>query len=199
MKYVFVDMDGTIAEWGYPDGRISGDFQDGDFLRKKPVDIIIEEIIHKWGNSDFCIIVCSAVPCTKATFEKNIWLDANFNVPYENRFFISKEEDKIDIIKYYIEKIKGLSFRQNAVIVDDRKDILQKAESYGVEFYHPTRLITDYMTRQVEEQIKAQEEAQKQQEEAQPEVVNGEPLEAQPTYDAVDIGSIGVSAEEVKE
>ena len=46
MKYVFIDMDGTIAEWGYPDGRISGDYQFGDYFNKQPINDVIAEIYN---------------------------------------------------------------------------------------------------------------------------------------------------------
>ena len=70
MKYVFVDMDGVIAEYGYPNGLYDGEFQKGNYVGKKPVVTIINEILEKYNNSDHIIMVCSASPNAKATLEK---------------------------------------------------------------------------------------------------------------------------------
>ena len=99
MKYVFIDMDGTIAEWGYPDGRISGDYQFGDYFNKQPINDVIAEIYNLYSNSEeYIVYILSTVPNTEAIFEKNSWLDLNFIIPYENRIYIREDEDKIDII-----------------------------------------------------------------------------------------------------
>ena len=56
MKYVFIDMDGTIAEWGYPDGRISGEYQFGDYVNKQPINDVIAEIYNLYSNSEDYIV-----------------------------------------------------------------------------------------------------------------------------------------------
>ena len=73
MKYVFVDMDGVIAEYGYPSGLYDGDFQKGNYLGKNPVAIVISEILRRYGTKDYIIMVCSASPNSKATMEKQEW------------------------------------------------------------------------------------------------------------------------------
>ena len=137
MKYVFVDMDGTIAEWGYPDGRISGDYKFGDYLGKHPINDVIAEIYNTYSNSEkeneYIIMVISAVPNTRATMEKNIWLDNFFNVPYSNRIFISEDEDKIDIIEFYLKNIVGLDPKDNSILIDDKKDWLLRGKDIGME------------------------------------------------------------------
>lgn len=141
MKYVFVDMDGVIAEYGYPNGLYDGEFQKGNYVGKKPVTTIINEILEKYNNSDHIIMVCSASPNAKATLEKNDWLNNNFGVPYENRIFISPEEDKVEVIRYYIEDLMHGNVQQHAIVIDDKGSILAKAHSLGIECYHPTQLL----------------------------------------------------------
>ena len=141
MKYVFVDMDGVIAEYGYPNGLYDGEFQKGNYVGKKPVATIINEILEKYNNSDHIIMVCSASPNAKATLEKNDWLNNNFGVPYENRIFISPEEDKVEVIRYYIEDLMHGNVQQHAIVIDDKGSILAKAHSLGIECYHPTQLL----------------------------------------------------------
>lgn len=141
MKYVFVDMDGVIAEYGYPNGLYDGEFQKGNYVGKKPVATIINEILEKYNNSDHIIMVCSASPNAKATLEKNDWLNNNFGVPYENRIFITPEEDKVEVIRYYIEDLMHGNVQQHAIVIDDKGSILTKAHSLGIECYHPTQLL----------------------------------------------------------
>lgn len=151
MKYVFIDMDGTIAEWGYPDGRISGEYQFGDYVNKQPINDVIAEIYNLYSNSeDYIVYVLSAVPNTKAIFEKNSWLDAYFVIPYQNRIFIRNDEDKIDIIKFVLDKFYGLTPEGNAILVDDKKELLLKAAEIGIEAIHPTKIITSFQQRMAE-------------------------------------------------
>lgn len=161
MKYVFVDMDGTIAEWGYPDGRISGDYKFGDYLGKHPINDVIAEIYNTYSNSEkeneYIIMVISAVPNTRATMEKNIWLDNFFNVPYSNRIFISEDEDKIDIIEFYLKNIVGLDPKDNSILIDDKKDWLLRGKDIGMEVYHPTKIIASFQNRMLELQKQNQE------------------------------------------
>lgn len=151
MKYVFIDMDGTIAEWGYPDGRISGEYQFGDYVNKQPINDVIAEIYNLYSNSeDYIVYVLSAVPNTKAIFEKNSWLDTYFVIPYQNRIFIRNDEDKIDIIKFVLDKFYGLAPEGNAILVDDKKEVLLKATEIGIEAIHPTKIITSFQQRMAE-------------------------------------------------
>lgn len=157
MKYVFIDMDGTIAEWGYPDGRISGDYQFGDYFNKQPINDVIAEIYNLYSNSEeYIVYILSAVPNTEAIFEKNSWLDLNFIIPYENRIYIREDEDKIDIIKFVLDKFYGLEVAGNAILIDDKKEWLTKAVEAGIEVFHPTKIITSFQNRMAE--LKREEE-----------------------------------------
>lgn len=174
MKYVFIDMDGTIAEWGYPDGRISGDYQFGDYVNKQPINDVIAEIYNLYSNSeDYIVYVLSAVPNTKAIFEKNSWLDAYFVIPYQNRIFIRNDEDKIDIIKFVLDKFYGLAPEGNAILVDDKKELLLKAAEIGIEAIHPTKIITSFQQRMAELQNnKPEPEEENNEEENEVEIVD---------------------------
>lgn len=161
MKYVFVDMDGVIAEYGYPSGLYDGEFQKGNYVGKKPVVSVIDEIIEKYNNSNYIVMICSASPNAKATLEKNDWLNNNFGVPYENRIFITPEEDKVEVIRYYIEDIMHGNVQEHAIIIDDKGSVLAKAHSLGMECYHPTQLMA----------LKAQRDAEQKAAQAQQEII----------------------------
>lgn len=161
MKYVFVDMDGVIAEYGYPSGLYDGEFQKGNYVGKKPVVSVIDEIIEKYNNPNYIVMVCSASPNAKATLEKNDWLNNNFGVPYENRIFITPEEDKVEVIRYYIEDIMHGNVQEHAIIIDDKGSVLAKAHSLGMECYHPTQLMA----------LKAQRDAEQKAAQAQQEII----------------------------
>ena len=143
MKYVFVDMDGVIAEYGYPSGLYDGDFQKGNYIGKKVVPQVVEEILKRYNNENYVIVVCSASPCAQATIEKNEWLNLNFNLPYENRMFISVDEDKVEAIRFYIEDILRGNVQSHTIIIDDKGSVLAKANSLGIECYHPTQLLAN--------------------------------------------------------
>ena len=145
MKYVFIDMDGTIAEWGYPDGRISGEYRFGDYIGKQPINDVIAEIYNRFADpKEYVVFIISAVPNTKAIIEKNAWLNNFFVVPYENRIFIQKNEDKVDIIDFYLRQVIGIEPKGNTILIDDKKEWLTKAEEYGIEIYHPSKIIGLY-------------------------------------------------------
>lgn len=141
MKYVFVDMDGVIAEYGYPSGLYSGEFQKGNYTGKRPVKTVIEEILKTFKSPEYVLMICSASPNAQGTLEKNAWLDTYFRVPYENRIFIGLEEDKVDVITYYIESLTHTNVQEYAIIIDDKGKVLSKAQSLGIECYHPTQLL----------------------------------------------------------
>ena len=161
MKYVFVDMDGVIAEYGYPSGLYDGEFQKGNYVGKKPVVSVIDEIIEKYNNPNYIVMICSASPNAKATLEKNDWLNNNFGVPYENRIFITPEEDKVEVIRYYIEDIMHGNVQEHAIIIDDKGSVLAKAHSLGMECYHPTQLMA----------LKAQRDAEQKAAQAQQKII----------------------------
>ena len=161
MKYVFVDMDGVIAEYGYPSGLYDGEFQKGNYVGKKPVVSVIDEIIEKYNNPNYIVMICSASPNAKATLEKNDWLNNNFGVPYENRIFITPEEDKVEVIRYYIEDIMHGNVQEHAIIIDDKGSVLAKSHSLGMECYHPTQLMA----------LKAQRDAEQKAAQAQQKII----------------------------
>lgn len=177
MKYVFIDMDGVIAEYGYPSGSYDGEFQRGNYLGKKPIETVINRIIEKYNNQDYIVLVCSASPNAKATLEKNEWLNRFFGVPYENRIFIGKDEDKVEVIKYYIEDMLHGSVQEHALIIDDKGSILAKAHSLGIECYHPTQLIAMMEEEKAAEQQKNEVQDNTPQEGNQPEDINEETIE----------------------
>lgn len=181
MKYVFVDMDGTIAEWGYPDGRIGGEYRFGDYIGKQPINDVIAEIYNLFSNTEeYIVFVVSAVPNSKAIIEKNAWLNNFFVVPYENRIFILNGENKVEIINFYLRNVLGVEPQENAILIDDRRDWLMDAERNGYQVYHPTKLIGMFQNRMAEMQ---KQKTENNQDEEKENVESPEENVVEPTQD----------------
>ena len=168
MKYVFIDMDGTIAAWGYPDRWIDGENRFGDYIGKQPINDVIAELYNLYSDkNEYIVFVISAVPNTKAVIEKNAWLNNFFVVPYENRIYINHSEDKIDIIDFYLREVLGVEPKGNSILIDDKKEWLIKGNAIGMEVYHPTKIISLFQERMAnlrKEEIEKQAEENKEKE-----------------------------------
>ena len=106
---IFVDMDGTIAEW-----RKSAKFEDlykkNYFLSLKPHQNLIDALLELNKESNVSIYVLSAylIDSKYALKEKNKWLDKHFNIPRTSRLFLPCGENK----NIYCEK-------NNCLLIDD--------------------------------------------------------------------------------
>jgi hypothetical protein len=185
MKYVFIDMDGVIAEYGYPSGLYDGEFRKGNYVGKKPVISVMDEIIKKYNNPDYILMICSASPNAKATLEKQDWLNMHFSLPYENRIFISPDDDKVEVIRYYIEDLMHGNVQEHAIIIDDKGSILAKAHSLGIECYHPTQLLAMKKDETPVEEAAPEEQPVEQPVEQTEEVVET-PIEETPVEEVVE-------------
>lgn len=145
-KYVFFDVDGTLSEYRHHDQVYAGrnpelgcqtlnDLLFGDlFLKSRPLKTMQKVVSQLDSNK---IFVLGTVVTNNEVNQKYIWLEKNFpNFKKENIIFISstmlKPEVILEFTKKYNINIKDVAF------VDDRMDVIRKAEELGITAYHPS-------------------------------------------------------------
>lgn len=145
-KYVFFDVDGTLAEYRYNDKLYSGrctelgcqtlsDLLFSDlFYKSRPLKTM-QNIIASLDSDK--IFVLGAIFTNNEVNQKYRWLSENYpNIKQENIILIGSTMMKPDVIleycKHYNIKVEDTAF------VDDRLDALRKAEELGITSYHPS-------------------------------------------------------------
>ena len=141
-KHVFIDMDGTIADWFDPKGIIGKevDFYDNYFLEKEPIREVIASIKENFKNDELYIL--SAAPHFKARIEKLAWLKKHFpEIKNDNIYFITYiKENKCSCLKKIMDDLK--LDKDNVVLIDDHHDILKECEQkLKIQVYHPVHII----------------------------------------------------------
>ncbi len=145
-KYVFFDVDGTLSEYRYQEqiygGRCSelgcqtlSDLLFGDlFLQARPLKTM-QKMISKLDSDK--IFVLSTVVCNNEVGQKQEWLEKYFpNFKRSHMIFISSTMLKPEVILEYSKNYQ-LDL-EDIVFVDDRLDVLRKAEELGITAYHPS-------------------------------------------------------------
>jgi len=137
-KIVFIDMDGTLVSYNTIDDKvIATEFPDGFFRNRKAVYPMICKVDELF--TDYQMAILSAAPHDQAIIEKNEWLDRHFSMP--KRYFIKwKEETKRDFIEKYIED--NHITKADVTLIDDEHEILIDCEAFGIQVYHPSRVLT---------------------------------------------------------
>ena len=145
-KYVFFDVDGTLSEYRYKDKLYGGlcpeygcqsleDLLFNDlYYKARPLKTMQKVIDNLDANKVF---ILGTVTTNNEIDQKYKWLEKYYpSIKRENMFFISstmlKPELIIEYCKHYNLDIKDVAF------VDDRLDVLRKAETLGIESYHPS-------------------------------------------------------------
>ena len=145
-KYVFFDVDGTLSEYRYKDRLYGGgcselgcqsleDLLFNDlFYKARPLKTMQRVVENLDSNK---IFVLGAITTNTEIDQKYKWLSEHYpNIKRENVFFICSTLLKPDVIieycKHYNIDIKQVAF------VDDRIDVLRKAETLGIDSYHPS-------------------------------------------------------------
>ena len=95
----------------------------------------MQKIISKLDDSKVFII--GTIVTNNEMKQKYEWLKTNYpNIKKDNIIFVSSTMLKPDIIleyaKHYNIKVK------DTILVDDRLDVLRKAEELGITAYHPS-------------------------------------------------------------
>ena len=145
-KYVFFDVDGTLSEYRYDDKLYGGGCSllgcqsledllfNNLFYKARPLKTM-QNIIEKLDSDK--IFILGTVTTNTEIDQKYLWLNKYFpNIKRENIFFICstmlKPEVIVEYCKHYNIDIKDVVF------VDDRIDVLRKAEEMGITAYHPS-------------------------------------------------------------
>lgn len=142
-EYIFVDMDGTIAEYQNLPVDQDGDINFvgyGVFKYSKPVIPVIEKLreLQSKGKE---VSVLSASPNNICINEKNEWLDVHAHF-IEHRYFVGNRHFKHTFLKHLM---LSLNIKPNqCTIVDDDHVILKLYESIGVNTVHPSKLLSSY-------------------------------------------------------
>ncbi len=145
-KYVFFDVDGTLSEYRHNDRLYASGRSDigcqtledllfGDLFKKSRPLKTMQKIVE--GLDSNKLFILGTVVCNNEVEQKYIWLKENYpSIKRENIIFISSTMLKPDVIleysKHYNINLKDIAF------VDDRLDVLRKAEEMGITAYHPS-------------------------------------------------------------
>lgn len=145
-KYVFFDVDGTLSEYRYNDRLYGGgcselgcqsleDLLFNDLYYKARPLRTMQNIIKNLDSNK--IFILGAITTNTEIEQKYKWLKEYYpNIKRENMFFICstmlKPEVIIEYCKHYNLDIEDVAF------VDDRIDVLRKAEEMGIKAYHPS-------------------------------------------------------------
>lgn len=132
---IFIDMDGTIAEWNaaktFEDLYLQGTFQNlhpnEDILNK------LKAAIKEHPNVQFYILSCYLTDSKYALKEKQAWLDKYFpEIKTENRLFVPYGEDKSTFLAQ-----RQIHINKKCVLIDDYTSNLlewEKAGGLGVKY-----------------------------------------------------------------
>lgn len=145
-KYVFFDVDGTLSEYRFKDQLYGGrcpelgcqSLEDllfsNLFLNARPLKTM-QNVISNLDPDK--IFVLGTIVTNNEINQKYKWIEENYpNIKKDNIIFISSTMLKPDVIIEYAKKLNiNVS---DTVFVDDRLDVLRKAEELGIVAYHPS-------------------------------------------------------------
>lgn len=151
-KYVFFDIDGTLAAYRFKDyvgesivtnnGMNIQDLNDGIFFKRGPskfmqkVVLDIKDVVREI----ICLSYCTS---DRERIDKNLWLDKYYPM-IKNRFIIDFDtDDKIETILKYCSDNNILL--DKVVFVDDVLKDLRKAEKLGIKSYHISSFLDYFM------------------------------------------------------
>ena len=145
-KYVFFDIDGTLSEYRYNNQLYAGRRPElgcqslnellfsNLFLNARPLKTM-QNIISNLNSEK--VFILGTVVTNNEINQKYEWLGENYpNIKKENVIFINSTMLKPNVI---IEYAKELNIDiKDTIFVDDRLDVLRKAEELGITAFHPS-------------------------------------------------------------
>jgi len=146
-KYVFFDMDGTVAAYQFLPKSVEGgiNFVDGEYFRyAKPVPQMITHA-KEFGNRSRVVtnpelFVLSAIPDANCCDEKKEWLAKHCPfIPVENQYFIGNRRYKHEMLRNVLRKRKIAT--KDVLVVDDDHAVLDDLNSIGVHAVHPSMFL----------------------------------------------------------
>ena len=104
------------------------------FLEARPLKTM-QKIVSQLDSDK--IFILGSIVCNNEVNQKYIWLEKNYpNFKKENMFFISSTILKTEVMVEFSKQYK--IDLNDIVFIDDRLDILRKAEELGITSYHPS-------------------------------------------------------------
>lgn len=145
-KYVFFDIDGTLSEYRFRNKLYGGgcpelgcqsleDLLFSDlFYQARPIKTM-QKIISKLDPNH--VFILGTIATNHEIDQKYKWLKENYpTIKKENIIFVSYTMLKPEVIIEYSKKLK--KNLKDMAFVDDRLDVLRKAEELGIIAYHPS-------------------------------------------------------------
>lgn len=145
-KYVFFDVDGTLSEYRFNDMLYAGKCP--EFGCQSLKDLLFSDLFYKSRPLKTMqnvissldpdkVFVLGTIVTNNEVNQKYKWLEENYpSIKRENIIFISSTMLKPDVIIEYSKKLNVDV--HNIAFVDDRLDVLRKAEEFGIKAYHPS-------------------------------------------------------------
>ena len=141
-KYLFFDMDGTLAAYQFlPIGIHGGiDFVDGEHFRYAPPVKPMLNRAEEFSVAGHSINILSAIPDGMCMVHKKEWLsrEAPF-IPDKNQHFIGNKRFKHEMLRNLLKKRK-ISF-QDVLVIDDDHKVLDQLNSIGIHAVHPSMFL----------------------------------------------------------
>ena len=148
-KYVFFDIDGTLAAYRFNDhvsdplGTSNGmsilEIEDGIFFKRKPSLLMQKVLLENEAKENIALSYCLN---EKERSDKNLWLDKYYPM-IRKRFLIDLDKNKARTILDYCHDNNILL--KNVIFVDDVLDYLKEAERLGIKSYHISSFLDYYM------------------------------------------------------
>lgn len=139
-KYVFWDIDGTLAAYRFnghladPKGTDNGmsleEIEQGLFLQRKP-SLLMQKVLNECNSKRN--IIMGHCHNQKEIDDKQIWLDRHYPMIKE-RLLVDEDASKADCILGYCKK-SSIDLK-DVVYVDDVIRFLREAERKGIESWH---------------------------------------------------------------
>ena len=144
-KYVFVDLDGTVAEYQNLPVDEYGDIDFvgyGVFKNSKPVMEVINKVqkLHDEGKQ---IYIVSASPNSIASEEKLEWVKKYLPFIMESRiFFVGNKNYKYVFLKQLIKKMKFNT--RDCTVIDDDHNVLLSYQTLFINTVHPSKFLSNF-------------------------------------------------------
>lgn len=147
VQVLFLDLDNTLAA-NITCQNIK--FYKGLYLNKKPIPQVIEAIEEVYLNHGLglkeVVIISKALGGNAGRQEKLRWIEKYLSLPKGTKcIFLDSNEPstkKAQIIKEFCKKNH---YRINeALIIDDNKQVLQACEKVGIKVKYPQQVLAEY-------------------------------------------------------
>ena len=144
-KYIFFDLDGTLAEYQTLPVDSDGDINFvgyNVFEFSKPVEPMIVRLLELQNILNKQIFILSASPNSICNEEKKSWVKTHLSfIDEKNIYFVGNRNFKHTFLKHLMLK---LDIKPNeCTVVDDDHKILELYKTIGVNTIHPSKLLSN--------------------------------------------------------